>query len=294
MDRYHHQQGVHLETAEAMEVPLFHVDTFTDKIFGGNPTAVAFLEYWLEPLVLQQIAKQTNMPATVFIVGTEEEHVWRIRWFSPDFEIDLCGHGTLASAHAIFEMYPHLSSITMMSDISGVLEIEKPYPGLCQMTFPTRPPVKIELDEVPECILKGIGTLPKEIWKSRDYLFIYDTEEEVAALKPNQVILGEINLDPGGIVATAPATRSAGVDFVSRFFTPQSVIFEDPATGSSHCSLVPFWAQRLGKQQLTASQISDRGGKLTCFYRDQFVLLQGQAVTFMKGLVYLSLQANLI
>eukprot|EP00095_Tigriopus_kingsejongensis_P008783 maker-scaffold120_size336265-snap-gene-0.7 protein:Tk08783 transcript:maker-scaffold120_size336265-snap-gene-0.7-mRNA-1 annotation:"phenazine biosynthesis protein family protein" len=245
-----------------MEIPMFQVDAFADRVFGGNPAAVCLLKSWLDVDTLLKIAQENNLAETAFLSSHSDPDTWNIRWFTPEIEMDLCGHATLASAHVIFELNPLLGRVTFFSEFSGRL---------------------VTLDEVPPCILAGMGKMPTEVWKARDFVLLYDSEATVQALKPNQKILDEINLDPGGVIATSLATSSEDTDFVSRYFTPQSTIFEDPVTGSAHCTLVPLWAQKLGKLELRAKQISQRGGKILCLKKATEVLIQGQAITYLKG-----------
>ncbi|TRY76909.1 hypothetical protein TCAL_07325 [Tigriopus californicus] len=267
-----------------MRIPIYQVDAFTTKVFGGNPAAVCLLTSWLDPSVLLSIAKENNLSETAFVMPTStSKNVWKIRWFTPDIEMDLCGHATLAAAHVVFEMHSALERITFISEFSGKLDIEKVGPSLYQMALPSRPPAKIDLKDLPESILRSIKAFPVEAWRSRDVILVYDNEEIIRSLNPDSAILNEINLDPGGVVVTAKATLSQNVDFVSRYFTPQSTIFEDPVTGSAHCSLVPLWAKKLAKQDLKALQVSSRAGELTCSNTDEWIFVQGHAVTFLQG-----------
>ncbi|MBC8112226.1 MAG: PhzF family phenazine biosynthesis protein [Verrucomicrobia bacterium] len=257
-----------------MEIPFFHVDAFTDKIFAGNPAGVCPLDNWLDDTILLNIASENNLAETAFFVKTGED--FHLRWFTPEIEMDLCGHATLATAHVIFNYSGYSSDKIIFHSQSGDLTVSRNQHQLT-LNFPARMPVKADL---PDVILQGIGVKPEEVYLSRDYVLVYKTEEEIRHIKPNQAILNTINLDPGGIIVTA---KGKTVDFVSRFFTPQASIFEDPVTGSAHCSLVPFWAERLEKKQLKALQLSKRQGELTCEYLGNRVLIGGECITYSEG-----------
>jgi len=257
-----------------IQIPIFQVDAFTDKLFSGNPAAVCPLESWLPDETLQKIAMENSVPETAFFVSTDAGY--EIRWFTPDIEQDLCGHATLAAAHVIARhLDPALSTIRFLSK-SGELTvlIEN---ALITLNFPSRIPVPAA---APQVVMDAIQVKPLEVLKSRDYLLVYDDEEIIRGLKPKQNILDRINLDPGGVIVTAPGKEA---DFVSRFFTPQASIFEDPVTGSAHCSLIPYWSKRLRKESMVALQLSARGGKLYCKDLGERVLISGEAVTYMKG-----------
>jgi len=257
-----------------MQLSIFQVDAFTDKVFGGNPAVVCPLESWLPFDVMQQVAMENCVAETAFIVPVDQD--FEIRWFTPEIEMDLCGHATLAAAHVLTKHlgYP-LSPIRFWSNSGELLvTIEK---DLLTLNFPSRMP---EFTEAPQIILDGINQKPVEVLKSRDYVLVFESEEIIRKLEPNQIILNQINLDPGGIIVTAPGME---VDFVSRFFTPQASIFEDPVTGSAHCSLIPYWAKKLGKNEMVALQLSPRGGILFCKDMGERVLIAGKAVTYLVG-----------
>ena len=259
-----------------MRLPIFQVDAFTDKVFGGNPAAVCPLEHWLSDDIMQQIAVENSVAETAFFIALDEG--FEIRWFTPEIEMDLCGHATLAAAHVITKyLNSSLSSIQFQSK-SGELTVgigEK----LLTLNFPSRKP---EPSEAPQVILNAIQDEPIEVWKSRDYILVFEDEEVIRHLEPNQSILNQINLDPGGVVVTA---KGKEVDFVSRFFTPQASIFEDPVTGSAHCSLIPYWSEKLGKDSMLALQLSSRVGKLFCKNVGEKVLISGEAVTYLEGYI---------
>jgi len=219
-----------------MNIKLYQIDAFTEKLFSGNPAAVCPLDNWLEDDILQSIATENNLAETAFFMKTGHDR-FHLRWFTPEFEMDLCGHATLASAYVIFNEIGITKDEVSFDTLSGLLKVKRQNNYLA-LDFPTRPADKIEL---PDHIGKGLNIQPVEGWKARDYLLVYNNEEDIRNIDPNVPILNEINLDPGGIIVTAQGD-SDQVDFVSRFFTPQAAVFEDPVTGSAHCTLIPYWA----------------------------------------------------
>ncbi len=260
-----------------MKLKLYQVDSFTDKLFGGNPAAVCPLDNWLPDAVLLTIAKENFLPETAFFVPVNDDQ-YALRWFTPEIEMDLCGHATLAAAHVLYNHLGYTKNKLHFTSASGPLTVEK-NGDLLTLDFPARMP---EPAEAPEIILAGIGVTPAEVWKDRDYVLVYENEEIIRNMKPDQSLLNQINLDPGGIIVTAPGNK---VDFVSRFFTPQASIFEDPVTGSAHCSLIPYWSRRLNKKHLTAQQVSTRLGTLTCTDLGERVLIAGNCVTYLEGVI---------
>jgi len=257
-----------------MQLRIFQVDAFTDKVFGGNPAAVCPLEHWLPDDVMQRIAIENSVAETAFFIPLNDG--FEIRWFTPEIEMDLCGHATLATAHVLARhLNSPLSSLKFHSK-SGILTVTVEN-ELLTLDFPSRKP---EPSDIPQIILDAIQAKPVEVLKSRDYVLVFETEEIIRRMKPNQSILNQINLDPGGVVVTAQGNE---VDFVSRFFTPQASIFEDPVTGSAHCSLIPYWSKRLGKESMLALQVSPRVGKLLCKDLGERVLISGEAVTYLEG-----------
>jgi PhzF family phenazine biosynthesis protein len=257
-----------------MQLPIFQVDAFTDRIFGGNPAAVCPLEHWLSADVMQRIAMENSVAETAFFIPLNDG--FEIRWFTPEIEMDLCGHATLATAHVIARHLNYsLPSIKFQSK-SGELMVSVENEFLT-LNFPSRKP---EPSDVPQIILDAIQGKPVEVLKARDYVLVFETEETIRSMKPDQSILNQINLDPGGVIVTA---QGNDVDFVSRFFTPQASIFEDPVTGSAHCSLIPYWSKKLGKESMLALQLSPRVGKLLCKDLGERVLISGEAVTYLEG-----------
>lgn len=262
-----------------MKIKLYQIDAFTDQLFKGNPAAVCPLEEWLEDELLQQIAIENNLAETAFFVKLPSNN-YHLRWFTPEFEIDLCGHATLASAFVLFTEMGYTESEIKFETQSGILKVKR-VDDLLELNFPSRPAEKAEL---PQTISEGLSLQPKEVWKARDYLLLYDNEEDIQNIVPNLTILNQININPGGIIVTARG-QSKDVDFVSRFFTPQAAVFEDPVTGSAHCTLAPFWAERLNKVKLQALQLSKRGGALSCELNGDRVKISGKAVKYLEGVI---------
>ncbi|WP_448517968.1 PhzF family phenazine biosynthesis protein [Rhodoflexus sp.] len=253
-------------------IPIYQIDAFTNKIFGGNPAAVCPLEQWLPESVMQSIAAENNLAETAFFVPRGRE--FEIRWFTPEVEVDLCGHATLAAAHVILYELECPNNYVHFHSQSGLLKVYRKSNYL-ELDFPSRLP---QPAEYPPGLIAGLGAAPQHILRSRDYLCVYDTEEEVAALTPQFNELAK--LDVLGIIVTAPGKN---VDFVSRFFAPRTGVSEDAVTGSSHSTLIPYWAERLGKSKMFARQISKRGGELFCELHGDRVRIGGHAVCYLKG-----------
>lgn len=253
-------------------MPLFQIDAFTDRLFAGNPAAVVPLEEWLPDEFMQQIAAENNLAETAFFVGRDGKY--QLRWFTPATEINLCGHATLATAHLIFsEIQPELERLSFQT-LSGELIVERGERGYV-MDFPATPGRK---EAVTEKVIEALGARPEEVYRSRDLLAVFPGQADVAKLQPDFRRIEE--LDVVGVIATAPGEKH---DFISRFFAPRVGVPEDPVTGSAHTTLVPYWAERLGKNILTARQISQRGGELLCRLAGNRVFLEGEAVTYLKG-----------
>jgi len=255
-----------------MPLSYYQVDAFTSQVFAGNPAGVCPLDAWLPDSTLQAIAAENNQSETAFYVRQIEG--FELRWFTPTQEVDLCGHATLAAAHVLFNETREPGNRLRFSTKSGEMAVDRTAEGLV-LDFPTRPAAECA---APANLLTGLGATPIFTGKARDYFAVYATEAEVAVLNPDLTALA--TLDSLGVIATAPGTD---VDFVSRFFAPQAGIPEDPVTGSAHCTLIPYWAERLGKSQLTARQISRRGGELFCELSGDRVRIGGQAVTYLAG-----------
>ena len=257
-----------------MKFNLYQIDAFTNSIFGGNPACVVPLKQWLSDKILLQIAKENAVAETAFFIN-KGDHI-QLRWFTPEIEMDLCGHATLATAHCLKTILNYPSNKIVFKTLSGELSvsIENEFYSL---DFPSRMPV---VSELPLNIEKSLNILPKEVYKSRDYVLVYDSEDEIKNIQINRNDFDQINIDPGGVIVTS---KGKNEDFVSRFFTPQASILEDPVTGSAHCSLIPFWAKRLQKNKLSAKQLSKRGGVLNCLNKKDRVIISGQARTYSIG-----------
>jgi predicted PhzF superfamily epimerase YddE/YHI9 len=263
-----------------MRIPLWQVDAFvTEGVFSGNPAAVCPLEAFLPDRTLLAIAAENNLSETAFLVPDGDG--WRIRWFTPAIEVDLCGHATLASAHVVFRhLAPSRTTVTFRSQ-SGPLTVERRDGGLLAMRFPRRPGGAAT---VPEALTRGLGRAPEAALLSRDWLAVLGSEAEVRALAPDLAAIAAL---PGaGLIVTAPAS-TPGIDFVSRFFAPQAGIPEDPVTGSAHCTLVPYWAARLGKTRLEALQVSRRGGRLSLEDGPDAVTIAGRTAEYLSGTIEL-------
>ena len=259
-----------------MKLDIYQVDAFTKEVFKGNPAAICPLEEWINAELMQKIALENNLSETAFFVKNAD--VYEIRWFTPTFEIDLCGHATLASAFVIFEVLKLESEIVKFySHKSGELTVEK-NGNLLVLDFPSRPVKKCD---APKDLIEAVGKEPKEILKARDYFLVYENEQEIADIAPNFSRLLEI--DAHGFIVTAKGETS---DFVSRFFAPEVGVFEDPVTGSAHCNLIPYWAEKLGKTEMFARQISKRGGEIFCELKGDRVKIGGNAVLYLQGEIY--------
>ncbi len=260
-----------------MKHNLYQIDAFTDTIFGGNPACVVPLVNWLSDDILLKIAKENAVAETAFFVDKGEKI--HLRWFTPEIEMDLCGHATLATAHCLKTILDYKKDQIVFETLSGDL-IVKAEDGLYKMDFPARMPIT---DNLPSTISKSLNIQPREVLKSRDYVLVYENETEIINIKIDRQLFDQINLAPGGVIVTAIGDNC---DFVSRFFTPQASILEDPVTGSAHCSLIPFWATRLNKKELTAIQVSERIGKLFCEHIGDRVIISGEARTYSMGVLW--------
>ncbi len=255
-----------------MEAPLYQVDAFADRLFTGNPAAVCLLARWPEDEVLQSVATENNLSETAFLVGSGGRY--ELRWFTPVAEVDLCGHATLASAFVLFELRGVSGDEVGFETRSGLLSVRRDG-ELFRLDFPACP---ARACRPPEPLLGALGGSAVEVLKADDYLVVYEDEEEIRGLRPDlQRLLG---LEARGVIVTAPGDE---VDFVSRFFAPEFGVPEDPVTGSAHCTLAPYWADRLGKVRLHARQLSRRGGELWCEVRGERVEISGRAVLYLSG-----------
>ncbi|MFM2223929.1 MAG: hypothetical protein RJA07_131 [Bacteroidota bacterium] len=258
-----------------IKIRTYQVDAFTDKLFSGNPAAVCILDTWLNDDLMQSIAFENNLAETAFVVPSGKG--FEIRWFTPTVEVDLCGHATLTSAFVLFNLldYPD-SKIQFHSHRSGLLTVEKK-DDLLLLDFPTDT-LKL-INEEQNTIENCIGIQPIECYKGKtDYIAVIDSESALKNLQPNFEEI--IKLNARGLVVTA---KGDNVDFVSRFFAPQSGIYEDPVTGSAHTSLLPLWSKKLNKNNLVAHQISQRGGQLFCEFKNDRCIIGGKAKLFLTG-----------
>ena len=258
-----------------MRLPLYQIDAFADRVFAGNPAAVVPLDAWMPEERMQAIAAENNLAETAFFV--REGDGWRLRWFTPTVEVNLCGHATLASAWLIANRLEPGRTKMRFASKSGPLEVTCKGDQLW-LDFPARPP---EPCGTPPGLAEALGRKPRDTLKWRDFMLcLYDGESDVAALTPDMMSLGKLPFF--GVIASAPAT---GVDFVSRFFAPAVGIPEDPVTGGAHCVLIPYWAKRLGKRAMAARQISARGGDVACEERGDRVGIGGRAVLYLEGTI---------
>jgi PhzF family phenazine biosynthesis protein len=256
-----------------VKIRLYQVDAFTDKVFAGNPAAVCPLDEWLPEELMQQIAMENNLAETAFYIRRDDRY--SIRWFTPEVEVDLCGHATLATAFVLFNLEHFSGSVLDFDSRSGRLRVSRDGDFLI-LDFPADKPFK---SPGPAALLEGFGIGPLEVYRGKtDYMLVYSSAKQIRELKPNLPRIAEVNAR--GIIVTAPGDD---VDFVSRFFAPQSGIPEDPVTGSAHTTLVPFWADRLGRAVLTARQLSRRGGWLRCRLAGDRVEISGQARAYLTG-----------
>ncbi|MHA8094403.1 PhzF family phenazine biosynthesis protein [Aquirufa lenticrescens] len=257
-----------------MKIPIYQVDAFTNERFKGNPAAVCPLDTWLPDAVMQNIAAENNLAETAFIVPAGNEY--EIRWFTPTVEVDLCGHATLASAYVLFNelgfagdpinFISHRTGPLSVTKIGAILALNFPVDTLSEL--PLKPAFAIGLSQAPVKVFKG----------KTDYLFVYNSEAEIVALQPD---FEALKAQPvRGIIVTAPGEKT---DFVSRFFGPACGVNEDPVTGSAHTTLTPYWASVLGKTELTARQLSQRTGDLTCKLLGDRVEIAGEAVLYLRG-----------
>ncbi|MGV3687036.1 MAG: PhzF family phenazine biosynthesis protein [Daejeonella sp.] len=260
-----------------MIIPIYQVDAFTDILFGGNPAAICPLTEWLPAPEMQKIAAENNLAETAFFIPQGND--FELRWFTPEVEIDLCGHATLATAHVLFTLLAYEREVIHFHTLkAGTLTVHR-NGDKYMMDFPARVP---NASQAPPGLIEALGGNPVEILRSRDYFIVYEKEADVTSLDPDFLALSKI--DSIGFIATAPGDNS---DFVSRFFAPAAGINEDPVTGSAHCNLIPYWAERLGKNDMHAYQISARRGELWCRLKGDRVLMSGRAVTYLKGEIFI-------
>ena len=255
-----------------MKLDIYQIDAFAEMQFEGNPAAVIPLEEWLPEPLMQAIAEENNLPETAFFVPSESG--FHIRWFTPNKEVKLCGHATLASAHVLFNVLGCKEKVLSFESLSGPLYVSKTE-NLLTLNFPAQPP---KACGTPALLVAGLGKEPLECLKHDDYVAVFENEKDVLSLTPNHEALKQLDLR--GVIATAPSSE---FDFVARFFAPKFGIPEDPVTGSAYTQLMPYWSCKLGRSQLRAKQVSNRGGKLLCELQGDRVLISGSAVTYMAG-----------
>ncbi len=257
-----------------MKIPIYQVDAFTKKIFHGNPAAVCFPEQWPDHSTMQRIAAENNLSETAFLVPLDEGY--HLRWFTPQIEVELCGHATLAAAHVLFNHRNYPRKEILFQTKSGPLKVSRKEDLLC-MDFPARFPQAVD---IPADLTDGLQVTPRLVLKDMNYLVVLDSEKTVRQLKPRFRILSRITY--AGFICTAPSDDPA-YDFVSRYFAPYAGINEDPVTGSIHTTLTTFWSKKLNKKKLVGRQISKRGGVIYCEEKGDRTQISGHAVTFMQG-----------
>ncbi|HEX5011626.1 MAG TPA: PhzF family phenazine biosynthesis protein [Planctomycetota bacterium] len=271
-----------------MKLPLFQVDAFASQPFRGNPAAIVPLRAPLPDTLLQDIAAENNLSETAYVrldagSGTLQSP-WPLRWFTPATEVDLCGHATLAAAWVLFHEGLASGASAHFGCASGTLGVRRDSAGpfradeLLHLDFPSRPPRPLEDRALVAALAGALGAVPREAHVARDALLVFDSEATVLGLRPDMARLAALDLF--GVIVTAP---SRGCDFVSRFFAPRKGVPEDPVTGSSHCTLTPFWAARLQRTRLQARQVSARGGELVCELRGQRVSIGGRVAPYLRG-----------
>ena len=260
-----------------MKLKIYIANAFSDKKFGGNPAAIVPLNEWLSDRLMQQIAEQNNLAETAYIIPQGDDYA--IRWFTPVVEVNLCGHATLASAHIMFEHLGYTRDQIIFHSKSGLLKARRNQ-GKITLDFPVDEPKKIRDLEL---IDKALGIKSSKVFKSRfDYMVVLECQSYIETLKPDLTLLNKL---PGrGLIVTA---KGDNVDFVSRCFFPQSGIDEDPVTGSAHVVMVPYWAKQIGKNKLSAIQLSSRRGYLDCELAGDRVLISGHAHTYLEGDFYI-------
>lgn len=257
-----------------MKLEIYQIDAFAEKVFSGNPAAVVPLQRWIDDQLMQQIAAENNLAETVFFVPDEEGY--HIRWFTPELEIDLCGHATLAAAYVLYNFLGYDKPHIYFRSKSGPLVISREGELLC-LDFPSWMPGR--LSEYPDELIPGLNLSSYVgVYKKRDYIVELETEQDVLNVRPDFTMLNKI--DVIGIIITAPGKHC---DFVSRFFAPNCGIPEDPVTGSSHSQLIPFWSEKLNKTKMHAKQLSARGGEIWCEQKGDRVIMKGKGAFYMKG-----------
>ena len=255
-----------------MQLAIYQVDAFAEQAFEGNPAAVIPLDYWLPDATLQAIAEENNLAETAFVLFEADSVA--IRWFTPNCEVKLCGHATLAAAYVLFHYLNYAGEQIRFQSLSGELVVSR-HGERFSLDFPVQP---LQPCDAPEPLCLGLGVSPSQCFVGEDFLVVLDSEQQLASLQPQHDYLRQ--LPQRGVIVTAPAED---YDFVLRFFAPKAAIDEDSVTGSAFTQLAPYWASVLAKHTLSAKQISTRGGKVYCELRDQRVLISGCAVPYLSG-----------
>jgi PhzF family phenazine biosynthesis protein len=262
-----------------MNIPVYFVDAFSKGPFTGNPAAVCPLQEWLPDAILQSIAAEHNLSETAFVVPLEDQY--HIRWFTPTVEVDLCGHATLAAAHALFRTLPSQTQVIRFFSRSGWLEVYQEESGRLTLDFPDDPVAL--LGEIPDPLIKGLNASIINVYRGKfDYLVSVKDQQAVAGLKPDFKMLG--SLPARGIIVTAPGDDC---DFVSRFFGPACGVDEDPVTGSAHCTLTHYWNEMTGRESFTARQLSARGGWLHTRRKQDRILISGDCNLYLEGTIHI-------
>jgi len=262
------------------QYPLFQVDAFAEGVFSGNPAAVVPLDAWLPDATLAAIAAENNLSETAFFVPLGPERGHHLRWFTPTFEIDLCGHATLATAYVLFHELGFSGQRLRFESQSGPLFVDKTG-DLLTLDFPSWPPKPVPITET---MARAFGATPLEAFAGRDLLCVFAHEDVVRGLKPDLAAFHEMPYACN--IASAAGRPGGDYDFVSRVFCPEVGIPEDPVTGSAHSLLTPFWAGRLGKTRLNAFQASSRGGRLFCELMGDRVRIAGRAALYLRGTIF--------
>jgi len=263
-----------------MTIPFFQVTAFSQSVFGGNQACVMPMNAWLSDDLLLQIAQENAVAETAYLKRLDQG-VYALRWFTPDLEMDLCGHATLASAHVVLNHLEPQSARVVFQTQSGRLVVTRSEHGL-DMALPNRMPTPAEL---PPALAESLNTPPLEVHLARDFMLVYACQKDVEQFDVDRTLFDRTSLGTGGVIVTAPGDSC---DFVSRFFTPQATILEDPVTGSAHCTLAPYWGELLGKTVMHAKQLSGRRGTLRCEVMADHIQVSGQAATYLEGSVHLN------
>lgn len=260
-----------------MKLSAYHIDAFAGKVFSGNPAMVCPLERWLDDETLRLVTRENSLPVTAFFVENDDHH--ELRWFTPTVELDICGHGTLAAATVVFNCMGAAKESVIFKTKGGILNVVKDGP-LIVMDFPVYEAAPCATE--PENLVRALGGRPVEILKAQNDLVVYEREAEIRAIRPDMALLKE--MDGLGVIVTAKGEES---DFVSRYFAPKIGILEDAATGSTHCTLAPYWSGKLGKRKLHALQLSQRGGELWCEFLGDRVRISAQAVRYAESVLHI-------